>query len=412
MTTFKFDKFQQAAIDGVSKMDKRVTVITAKAGYGKSTVLAEILRVVWGNGKATPENTYVGCPTGKASIVVSEMFKESGLEYENPPATIHRILGCQGPEWVYNSFNKLNCDLFVIDEFSMISSEMFARIIESISDDACIVLVFDPRQLPPVGSGCPGVDIYNENREGMIYELVINYRQKNGDALADVCEKIADGEIPVFDSPSYVKNNANHHEEDDKENIPQIVLDIVRPWFNSGDDYICVTPQNTSLLGVNEMNLFLQEKLNPPSANKGDIKIYDWYLREGDRVMHIKNNYDLDVFNGETGIVLSVVGELVTVEYPDKKVIYDNKTVKQLTLGYVCTIHKSQGSQYSKVCVVFHTSHYYMLSKSLLYVGVSRAREELHIVGNTRAIKRGVSRNLKDHRNTYLNLKFRDEVEF
>ena len=400
-----FDGHQQKAIDNLLKPGK-LSVLTGAAGCGKTTILRELISQL-----NQLHNKVILCaaPTGKAAKVMEEVLQ--GLDVE--PMTIHRLLGCQGPGiWTYNENNKLNADTVIIDESSMVDSELLARVVDGVSDKCKIILVGDKNQLPPVSAGCPFRDICNQKKYGAIVNrLVINYRQQQGSLIAHACDHILKKEKIQFGTPNTktlggsLKDDLFFIELEDKELVPTHILKLCREWHSSGVDYQILSPQHSGVCGVENLNKYLQGKLNPAINNKPEKKISAFLtLRLSDKVINKKNNYKLDIFNGYVGIItgISVEGEL-TIDFDGQVVVFqDNKDLKYLKLAYCLTIHSSQGSEYSKGIVVCHSSHYYMLSNSLLYVAVSRFRDELHIVGNSKGLNRAINNSTSDQRKTFL----------
>lgn len=197
-------------------------------------------------------------------------------------------------------------------------------------------------------------------------------------------------------------------EQDDKEDIPAMVADLCRPWHEQQLDYAVLAPQKNGVCGVDALNKYLQEVLNPDAPDKPQIKLGWLTLRLGDKVLQTKNNYELGVFNGFTGIIVAVdtVEKELTVDFDGELVVYSKgDDIKQLALGYCMSIHRSQGSQWKHGIVICHSSHYYMHSRSLFYTAVSRFKKELYIIGDKRAIKRALTNVVSGQRNTLLKLK-------
>lgn len=415
----QYDEHQQSAIDNIVDGNSKISILAGSGGRGKSTLVNEITTRILDQG-LDPLNIRVCAPTGKASLVVDRMI---GPQLKIRPSTIHRMLGFQGNDWVYNKDNPMDCEFLAVEESSMVDSALLARLIYSTSPNTRILLSGDNAQLFPVGAGCPFNDMIVANTPGVINKLIVNYRQKNGEMLADVCERILEGKLPNFNPADFPQEaNAFHHIIDDKADVPEELLSVVRPWFEAEDDWIALSPQHKGQLGITEMNEFLQEKLNPAEdpARPGEmaVKVYDWWLRPGDRVRQTKNNYKL----GTSGIMNGFVGTCVWVDPGTKKagidfgeddgvIEYGADNLKELVLAYVVSYHAAQGSQYEKVALITHSTHTYMLNRSLLYVGSSRARKLLHVVGDMKGLIRGVKHSLKLSRNTYLKLKFSNKTE-
>ncbi len=409
------DDSQQQAIDSVLSTDS-LSVITGGPGTGKTTIVKKLLKTLWENDKFHPLNTYMMTPTGKASKVLHDSLqadKDFYLNVFNNPGTIHRILGCRGKVWKYDEFNPLPADLLIIDESSMIDSQLLARVIVSIRPDCKIILCGDAAQLQPVSAGCPFLDICQNKNKLTVSRLNINHRQKQGSLIANACDLIIQGKLPLFGAPNghtLKKDRPDDlffHEYEDKLDVPAAVVNLCKTWQENKEDYQVLSPQRTGVCGVENLNKFLQAELNPPAVGKVQLQVAPWLVfRVGDKILNTKNNYDLDIFNGFTGIVKSVNnrdGSLV-VDFDGQVVEFcEKKDIRNLVLGYVLTLHKAQGSEFKKGVVVCHTSHFYMLSRSLIYVGVSRFRDELHIVGDMRGLKRAVKNDTAQKRNTFLN---------
>lgn len=412
-TGITLDYSQQNAVDNITDTStiSKIKVLTGGAGFGKTSSVKAVIAKI---SESIPEHLiFLTCPTGKAAKVLDKALED--VELENRPQTIHRLLGCKGGDmWEFHSKNKLKAKYIIVDESSMVDSELMARLISSVSSDCRFILVGDKAQLPPVGAGCPFRDIIHHNPENVVSTLAINWRQAAGSLIADACEMVISGTKPTFGSRGEKTLGGEREDdffflkEDDKDLIPDIVIEQVKPWFNDQLDHIVLAPQKTGVCGVDNLNLILQKELNPPSPEKAELQIAKWLtIREGDKVMHIKNNYGLDVFNGYTGVVLGIdpYNDTMIVDFDGQIVEYNEmKHIKELVLGYCITIHKSQGSQYANGVVVAHSSHYYMWTRQLLYTALSRFKEELVVVGNNKAIKRAINNNVETSRQTHLGL--------
>ena len=410
------DTSQQAALDAITdKNAPRVSILTGGPGRGKTYTVEAIVTKIIALGKVDPTKIFFAAPTGKAAKVLKEYLNNSPLEVVNEPMTIHRLLGCAGIDWTYNEYNPLNADLLIIDEASMIPSSLMARVLRSISANCKIILVGDADQLPPVEAGCPFLDVVKSNNDkfkAAVSRLTINHRAAEGGMIAAACEEINAGKPPVFGRTGQRTlggarlDDLFFVEREDKEDIPQAIVDIIQEWHTTGEDYQVLAPQRSGLCGVEALNKHLQLTLNPGGPEKSAIELgRDTILRQGDKVINTKNNYDLNIFNGYIGTILEVdpYDKTMVVDFDGQFVCFDDyNDIKNLQLGYAITIHNSQGSQYKRGVVVIHSSHTYMLSRSLLYVAVSRFKEELHVVGNKRALKTALRNNATQSRNTYL----------
>lgn len=415
------DDSQQQAISDISACSG-INVLTGGPGYGKTTIIKTLLHQLWKDmdNPYTPTNTFLATPTGRAAKVLNEALEEDSILYDmvmNKPATIHRMLGCMGPSWTYTKENPLPAQLVVLDETSMVSSELLAKVIESVTPDCKFVLTGDAAQLSPVEPGNPFKDIVERGLN--VSRLAVNHRQHDGSLIANACELIQKGKTPLFGKKG--KHTLQGALEDDlffegfkdKEDIPAKIVEICREWHEQSIDYQVLSPQRNGVVGVENLNNVMQAALNPGSTEKAEMVVAPWLtLREGDRVKVTKNNYKLNVFNGFIGVIVEInsIAKTVTVDFDDQVVIFsEKKDIKTLMLGYCITVHSAQGSQYSKGVVVCHTSHSYMLSRNLLYVAISRFKDELVVVGNKKGVARAVRNVVNTWRNTYLREVFHEK---
>jgi len=416
-TTAELDESQQAAVATI-QTNIGVSVMTGSPGTGKTTTIKQLLSELYLNG-VEPEEIYLGCPTGKASKVLEEALQ--GLNLKNPPMTLHRLLGFDGRHWTYTPEHPLPAAYLVIDEASMVDSVMLARVLRSITPGCRVLLVGDKNQLPPVQAGCPFRDIVSYGDHDRVAELKYNHRQAEGSLIADACSRVVSGKEPRFGEPGEQTLGGGRDDDlfwreiDDKNEILLTIEEISRPWHNLGEDYCLLAPQRNGVIGVEEINKHLQAKLNPPAPDKRELKVSGWLtLRDGDKVLHTQNNYDLKVFNGFTGRVVGINSDPdhpgLIVDFDGRLVTYtETSHIKQLALGYCLTIHKSQGSQFRYGIIVCHSSHTYMLTRQLLYTAISRFKEGLYVVGERKAVKRAIKNNVENYRNTWLKLALGEE---
>jgi len=414
------DQSQQAAVDNISKLTHNIHLLIGAGGSGKTFTIQHLLTQLWEaqDNDISNDTTYLACPTGKAAKVLNDAFAQDDFKVDNEAKTIHRLLQYNPGtgEWTYNQFNRLPAKLVILDEVSMVDSLMLEKVVDALPKDCQLILVGDDEQLPPVGPGQPFSDLIVHGPREIINRLTTNHRQAQGSLIAGGCLDILAGKTPTWGTwglntmGGILKDDLFFIEEPEKEEIPFIVSEVCYPWHMAGCDYAVLAPQKTGVCGVDAMNKYLQETLNPASEDKPEINVAWLTLRVGDKVLQTKNNYDLGVFNGFTGIVqeigINFDGEqTITVNFDGQIVRYEEKEhIKQLTLGYCLTVHKSQGSQFKYGVLICHSSHYFMWSRSLFYTGVSRFRQELHIVGDRKAIKRGLSNVVSGERNTFLKL--------
>lgn len=391
-----FDKHQTNAINSLTNSSNKISVLTGTPGTGKTTILRELI-----NNLPKHLITLTCCPTGKGSRVMATAIPES------EPMTIHRMLGCMGPkQWTHTADNRLKADVVIVDEASMVGSELLARIIDGVSEHCRIILVGDMNQLPPVPAGCPFFDICTNNNTKIVNRLIFNFRQSEGSLIANACHRILNkkeirfGRAGKKTLDSIREDDLFFEDIEDKECIPARILDICKKW----KDYQVLAPQHSGICGVENLNKYLQEQLNPKKIGKTEYKVSNFLtFRLGDKVINKKNNYKLDVFNGYVGFIKKITDNQITINFDGQIVKFcERKDIKNLKLAYCLTIHASQGSEYKHGVIVCHSSHYYMLSNSLLYVAVSRFKEKLYIVGNKKGLNHAIKNKQSDERQTYL----------
>ncbi len=384
---FAFDPIQRKAIE--MALAYRISIITGGPGTGKTTILKGILHLA----QKMDERVFLAAPTGRAAKRMGDLC---GI----PARTIHRMLEVDPmtKKFIRNAENQLPCDLLIVDEFSMVDTWLAASLFAAVPYHARIVLVGDSDQLPSVGPGnvlndlirCPKIPTTR---------LQHIFRQAGGNDIADKAAKINAGIVPSpIDGPNF-----HFLPFEEPEQAKSILADLLTTGIRSKiqidqkTDLQILTPMRKGPLGVFELNTFLQNLMNP-GVPRHKIMGVQWSA--GDRVMHVKNNYDKNVFNGDVGIIYKVAKEdqKVTVFYDDKTVDYEGDELEQLTLAYASTIHKSQGSEYPAVIVILDSSHYMMLQRNLVYTAITRAKGHVWVlsapgafataVRNSRSVRR------------------------
>ncbi|HIQ12436.1 MAG TPA: ATP-dependent RecD-like DNA helicase [Caldilineales bacterium] len=374
-----------------------VTVLTGGPGTGKTTTLRAIIHLL----RAASATFALAAPTGRAAKRMSEV---TGAEAR----TIHRLLEAspgEGFSFKRNAENPLDVDMVIVDEASMLDVILTNHVLKAIPAGAHLLLVGDVDQLPSVGAGNVLRDIIDSG-EVAVVRLETIFRQAAGSYIITNAHRINRGQMPLFPKDA---NDFFLFPMEDVDAAADMVVDLVtrripnRFGIPSAEIQV-LTPMHRGPLGVTALNQRLQEKLNPAHPAK-PLRIQGGrVLRVGDRVMQIRNNYDLDVFNGDMGVITGVDLEMqtLTVDFDGRAVTYDWASLDELTHAWAISVHKSQGSEFRAVVMPVHTTHYIMLQRNLLYTGVTRARELAVLVGTKRAIGIAVRNDQVAERHTAL----------
>jgi len=368
---------------------KRICIITGGPGTGKTTILRELLEELGDDVRVA-----LCAPTGKAAKRMSEA---TGREAK----TIHRLLGFNPIEngFYHNADNPLAVDVVVVDESSMVDVALFADLCDAIDKETTrLVLVGDANQLPSVGPGAILADLVEGGRVPCA-RLMHVHRSAAESWICRSAPRVLEGaELDLSD-----RDDFRFVDVDEAANVPKICGDVLDDF---GDAQILV-PQRTGKAGADAINLAMQERFNPSQPGESTWGKEPNALRPRDRVIHVKNNYELGVFNGEVGIVTSIDDDeaRLLVEYPDRSlpVVYTRKDANDLRLAYALTIHKSQGSEWPWVVVVVHNTHTFMLTRQLLYTAITRGKQGVVVVGNEQGIANALKSKRDSARNTALN---------
>ena len=326
----------------------------------------------------------LAAPTGRAAKRLAEA---TGQEAR----TLHRLLEFdpRRRQFARTPDNPLEADLVIVDETSMVDLPLAHHLLRALPPPCRLILVGDIDQLPSVGPGSVLADIIASGAVDVV-RLTEIFRQAERSHIVASAHRIRIGQLPVLDSTD---DTADFYfiRRDEPEEVLETIKDLVvrRVPARFGLDPIeqiqVLTPMNRGLLGTFHLNTTLQALLNPGSDKAGaDLRT----LRRGDKVMQTRNNYDLDVFNGDLGRVVAVDSEAreVQVRHDGRVVTYGGGELDELVLAYACSIHKAQGSEYTAVIIPIHTQHAIMLRRNLLYTAVTRGRRLVILVGSHRAL--------------------------
>ena len=369
-------------------MEYQVVGLTGGPGTGKTTVLKGALRLL---DMAFPNDDIMLCaPTGKAA---KRMSQSTGREAK----TMHRMLEVDGStgKFRYNEFNKLPFQRLVGDEFSMLDLFLGNNLLKAIEPSSHFIMVGDPDQLPSVGAGAVLLDLIQSQVIPFI-RLTEIFRQAQDSGIVVNAYRVNRGEFPNVQTPmgdfQFISTTSGQAQEDIRNLVERY------SWLYDVNDLQVLTPVKNKKTGVIELNNVLQDVLNP-KLHQRELRIKDTVFREGDKVMQMRNNYNLEVFNGDSGVIEKILdaededGEkstVIQVRIDDQMVEYDLTSAKDLQLAYACTIHKSQGSEWKCVVIPIFMDAYVLLKRNLLYTAITRAKERCIVIGDPSAIRKCV----------------------
>ena len=387
---------QLRALEAVTA--SKVVVVTGGPGTGKTTVTRQIVARLEGSGL----RVVLCSPTGRAAKRLAEA---TGREAR----TIHRVLEFAPSEGGFRRDEEqpLDADALIVDEGSMIDISLMNALLRAVPDHARLILVGDVDQLPSVGPGNVMGDIIASGAVA-VARLRQIYRQAGDSRIVANAHRINEGDWPEVDNQA--DSDFFFVEEEDPARVAQRIEDLVARRLPKGRnldpmrDIQVLSPMYKGQTGALQLNQRLQERLNP--GRKAHV-IGERELREGDRVMQVRNNYDKGVFNGDLGRIGRLEkGEdeaFAEVVFEDGVVQrYEFTELEQLVLAYAISIHRSQGSEFPAVVMPLTTQHYPMLQRNLLYTAVTRARDLFVLVGSKRALKRAIDNDQQANRFTSL----------
>ncbi len=372
----------------------QLLAITGGPGTGKTTAIKGIVDLYQMMGL----KTVLAAPTGRAAKRMSEVTGEEA-------STLHRLLGAgypeEGSESVFEKCESdpLDCDAVILDESSMVDITLMKALLAAMPYGCRLVMVGDADQLPSVGPGTVFSDIIASGAV-VVVRLTEIFRQARDSRIVKNAHSINCGELPELKNDG---GDCFFMKRVDSESAAETIMELCSKRLMAmgleSDQIQVLTPTRKGICGTVELNKRLQAALNPPSEDKTEKIFGDFIFREGDRVMQIRNNYDImwqsgskagfGVFNGDVGRILEIDprGQTVTVDFEDKVAVYEFNQLNELEPAYAMTVHKSQGSEYK--CVVFAAtpSPPMLLTRSVLYTALTRAKELLVIVGDGEIIR-------------------------
>lgn len=366
-----------------------IMILTGGPGVGKTFTTHTIVSL-W---KAMGKSIALAAPTGRAAQRLAEM---TGLEAK----TIHRLLEFDPRTRGFKSDNDnpLPQTAIIVDEASMLDLFLAYALVKAVAVGAQLLLVGDIDQLPSVGPGSVLADLINSGRVPVV-RLTQVFRQAQQSAIITAAHEINRGQYPTIEpiSNSPVSDCLWHgggfQPEHGVQTICELITDLIpKLGFNPATDVQVLCPMSRGLVGTRNLNTVLQELINPKSPDKVEITRGGMTLRVGDRVIQQTNDYQREVFNGDLGIITDIdtVEQEINVQYGERSVVYDYADLNEITLAWSVSIHKSQGSEYPVVILPFYMQHYMMLSRNLLYTGLTRAKKLAIVIGAKKAISLAV----------------------
>ncbi len=408
----KYNELQRKAIK--SSLENRINIITGGPGTGKTTIIKGIVEAYKQIEKITDDklinDMVLLAPTGRAARRIMEATNFSAF-------TIHKFLKWdkETDTFQINKFNKSDAKIVIIDESSMVDIFLLNSLLEGLNDDVRIILVGDYNQLPSVLPGQILKDLIDSDVVPTI-KLNLLYRQKEDSYIINLSKEVNDGYL----SDDFVSKKGDYNFiEVPKDGINSITCELCKKALEKGYNYNQIQvliPMYRGVNGIDNLNNKLQEIFNPKDENKDEFIHNDITFREGDKVLQTKNINDLEISNGDIGIIDSIVKTInnvsAIINFDGVVVEFNKKNFDDLRLGYAISIHKSQGSEFDLVIMPMDMSFRRMLYRKLLYTGITRAKKSLTLVGEKEAFIYGVSRIEEESRHTLLCNFLKDSINF
>ena len=396
-------------------------LVTGGPGTGKTTILRGILSLLG----QMQLRCLLAAPTGRAAKRLTEVTGEDA-------STIHRLLeagidpNTGNMVFARDEDNPLKADAVIVDEMSMVDVQLLCALLRAIPQGKRLILVGDPDQLPPVGPGFPFRDMLRSEVLPTV-RLTEIFRQAQKSLIVMNAHRVNRGEMPDLKT---VNSDFFFMRRTSEEAVAQLIRDLctTRLPKNMGippEQIQVLCPTRKGGVGTVNLNRLLQAALNPPTPEKKERSFGDFLFREGDRVMQIKNNYDIvwkscdgttagtGIFNGDVGVIREIDpgAETMTLVFDDREAVYDFTQLNELEPAYAMTVHKSQGSEYRAVILTAWNGSPYLLNRSILYTAITRARELLIVVGREETVAAMVNNAAKNRRYTGLKLRLQGRVE-
>lgn len=377
----------------------KLSVITGGPGTGKTTIIKALVEAFH---LASFYRVLLCAPTGRAA---KRLGDATGFE----ATTIHRLLvpvaGGSSYDFVKNEEDLLEADVVIIDEASMLNIELYAALLVAIPEEAYIILVGDADQLPPIGPGFVLRDLL-ECSSIPVVRLETIYRQQLGNQIVTNAHRINSGELPDLQQREEFLFQKTHS----LEQLMSALKNIYKQALLREEDPLniqIISPMRRGSAGSVAISKWIQHQLNGVVKKEQSVTINGQEFRVGDKVIQNTNNYDLDIYNGEIGVIYALSQSHIFVRFTDKDMRIPLDDAVGLSLAYAITVHKSQGSEYGTVIIPFIPMYGNMLQRNLLYTAVTRARNNVILVGTTGAIEKAVATINSDIRYTL----FKERIE-
>ena len=405
-----YDVIQKQAI--CDAINHKIFILTGGPGTGKTTVINGIIAVYallhgLDLHKSQDLPILLAAPTGRAARRMNEL---TGL----PSATIHRHLGMTGDDDTSHLDDYLDTDFIIVDEFSMVDTWLANQLLSNISSNSKLLIVGDADQLPSVSPGQVLADLL---KIPLLPQTKLEkiYRQSKDSTIVTLASQIQKGILP----PDFIEKKADRsYFEARSEHIPQMIERIVEAAIRSGipaQDVQVLAPMYRGQAGIDHINQLMQNLINPAETEQIIFEATDCQYRQGDKVIHLVNDAESNVFNGDLGHITDLLPakytdskqDELTINFDGNEVIYPRSEWYKIRLAYAMSIHKSQGSEFPVVILPITSSSHRMLQRNLIYTAITRAKSKLILLGEKSAFDFAV-KNTGTARNTYLIQRFSD----
>ena len=399
--TLELSENQSAALSGAVKHP--VFLITGGPGTGKTTLVVAIVRAL----KKLGRNVTLCAPTGRAAKRLEET---PGLK-NFKPTTIHSLLAKMRP----GSSRKI--DTLIVDESSMIDVDLMVRLLGALDKSSSLIMIGDADQLPPVGAG----QVFKDMLASAVVpkmRLLNNFRQEEASKINVAAADIIAGRTPALRNEASGSDFVFIEVADPRRQLEKVVdlylNTLPKKYGLSGlSDIQILSPMKKGSVGITAINAIVQKKLtgrgmlvHSRSFAGQSVKFF-----EGDKIIQTSNNYNLNVMNGDIGILKGKSGSDVMAEFNGEQVKYDTYDIRDVDLAYAISIHKSQGSEYPAVIIPISSEHQFMLARNLLYTAVTRGKRQVFCVGESKSFEKGIASAWKDFRYTLLEHRLKSDID-